>query len=344
MNRQINHLDETKKASLTSRVIVALALIALAVPCIFLGGYFYFAFIFVFLLFAIYEMIHSTRKKYSWYVYLITYITVISYFIWFVIKGNLASYAAYAENEMLADWHFSLENSFKGISVSVYMVIISFFSYCLIGIIHKEFDFNDIMYLFGMSIFIGIGFQALLFIRFYPFYAFQTFDAGFDTKAGVFKYWGSAVFFIFVVFTCIMNDTFAYFVGMFFGKHHMNERISPHKTWEGFFGGWLLGGLSGFAFVILADYFGYSMLPTVAIFNFSKDWWWIVLLSFTLPLVGDLGDFTFSLIKRHFNIKDYGTLLKAHGGVLDRVDSLSFCAIFASLLVVFIANGWNFFI
>lgn len=341
MNRQINHLDEKKKASLASRVGVAAALIAVAVPCIFLGGYFYFAFIFFFLLFAIYEMIHVSRKKYAWYVYAITYVVVISYFIWFTIKGNLASYAEASANNTLDSWHFSLENSFRGISVSIYMIIFSFFAYCLIGIIHKEFDFNDIMYLFGMSIFIGVGFQALLFIRFYPFNAF---NGVVDTRSAVFKYWGSTIFFLFVVFTCIMNDTWAYFVGIFFGKHHMNERISPNKTWEGFFGGWILSALSGLVFVIIADYFGFSIIPSVAMFNYSKDWWWVVLLAFTIPLIGDLGDFAFSLIKRHFGIKDYGTLLKAHGGVLDRVDSLSFTAVFASLVVVFIANGWNFFI
>jgi phosphatidate cytidylyltransferase len=62
-----------------------------------------------------------------------------------------------------------------------------------------------------------------------------------------------------------------------------------------------------------------------------------------LPLVANIGDFSMSLIKRHFGFKDYGKLLGAHGGVLDRVDSLMFSCAFASVLVVIFENGWRFF-
>lgn len=340
MNRQINTLDGKKKASLLSRVVVAFVLISLAVPCIVLGGYFYFAFISFFFLIAVFEMIHATGKKYAWYVYLLTYVLDISYFIWFVIKGNVASYLAF-KNGNISSWSFSLEPEFLGLSVSIYMIIFSFFSYCLIGIFHKEFDLNDIMYLFGMSLFLGIGFQSLLFIRYYPFPCFS--KAGLDTSSPYFWYWGSATLFLFVGFTTIMNDTWAYFVGIFFGKHHMNERVSPNKTWEGFYGGWILGALSGLTLALLCDCYGYPVLPSLAIFSYSKSWWWIVLLSLTIPLIANLGDFTFSLIKRHFGFKDYGTIFKAHGGVLDRADSLTFTFIFTSLIVIFVSNGWNIF-
>jgi phosphatidate cytidylyltransferase len=130
---------------------------------------------------------------------------------------------------------------------------------------------------------------------------------------------------------------------MLFGKHHMNERISPNKTWEGFFGGWIIGGLLSLTFVMICDACGFPMLPSMRIFGENTAWWWPTILAFSLPLIGDIGDFTFSLIKRHYGIKDYGKGLGAMGGILDRADSLLFCCIYASVFIVFVNAGWNFF-
>ena len=89
-----------------------------------------------------------------------------------------------------------------------------------------------------------------------------------------------------------MNDTGAYFVGSLFGKHKMNERISPHKTWEGFFGGWIFGAVAGLAFGFGVTFAGYPMLPTLD----ATHWYWIGALALVLPLISDLGDLAFSMV------------------------------------------------
>lgn len=125
---------------------------------------------------------------------------------------------------------------------------------------------------------------------------------------------------VFILIATYMTDTGAYFSGYFFGKHKLNERISPKKTIEGSIGGWLIGFLSGVAFA----YFFVDRLP----FNF------LVVCSAIIPIVSQIGDLAFSAIKRHFNIKDFGTIFPAHGGVLDRIDSLLF-----SLMAFYILVG-----
>ncbi len=68
-----------------------------------------------------------------------------------------------------------------------------------------------------------------------------------------------------------------------------------------------------------------------------------LLLSAVMPIIANLGDFTFSAIKRNYNVKDFSNLLPGHGGLLDRIDSLLFTSGFISVMLIFINNGWNFF-
>jgi len=125
---------------------------------------------------------------------------------------------------------------------------------------------------------------------------------------------------VFILVATYLTDTGAYFSGYFFGKNKLNERISPKKTIEGAIGGWLVGFLSGVAF----SYFFVDRLP----FDF------LVICSAIIPIVSQIGDLAFSSIKRHFGIKDFGTIFPAHGGVLDRIDSLLF-----SLMAFYILVG-----
>lgn len=125
---------------------------------------------------------------------------------------------------------------------------------------------------------------------------------------------------LFILIATYATDTGAYFSGYFFGKHKLNERISPKKTIEGSIGGWLFGFLIGITYA----YFFVDRLP----FEF------MVLCSAILPIVSQIGDLAFSSIKRYFNIKDFGTIFPAHGGVLDRIDSLLF-----SLMAFYILVG-----
>ena len=208
----------------------------------------------------------------------------------------------------------------------------------MFGLISKDFDIRDIAYLFSMSFLVGLGFQCMLFCRYHPV-AMQPDAVG----NYLFDWVTSAFLFFFIVIGAFGNDMMAYFVGVFFGKHKMSPRVSPNKSWEGFFGGWILGGLLTFGFACMVEAFGHPILPDFKVMGEGSRWWAVVIISFALPLVGVLGDLTLSLIKRYFGTKDYGKLLASHGGVLDRADSLMFCAIFASILIVVFEKGVHFF-
>ncbi len=358
---EVNKLDEKKKKSLANRLIVAGVLIVLAVPALILGGWFWFAFITLALGVAVYEVMKAPQKKFHPAIWIATYIFVYSYFAWFMIKYNVAEYMRIQSVNSMGGseiWNWSLTDYFDGIWVSIYAVITAFGVYCLFAIISKDFTWADACYLFGMGLFVGVGFQAFLFVRYYPFALLYQDQNGLITNGAhfvnptcddpyyaspLFRYFGSCVFLIYCVLVACLNDAFAYFVGVFLGKHHMNERISPNKTWEGFFGGWILSALAAFGFAAICDFNGFPLLPAMRIFGEGAQWWWTVLLSLLLPLIGVLGDFTFSLIKRFYGFKDYSHVLGAHGGILDRADSIVFILLIASVFAVFTSQGWNFF-
>lgn len=350
---EMNQLDEKKKKSLANRIIVAAIMILTCIPCLILGGWFYFAMILIFLVGAIYEILHTSRKKYPWYVWVFTYLIILSYVYWVFIKDNVTSYSAAKSAGTLDSWTFSLEYHFDTLYLSVFAIALALGGYFVFSIFNENFTITDITYFMTMGLLVGLGFQALLFVRYYPFaygehsntgIIYQLGWDGVDKNGASFRYWHSAIFIIFIFFTTIMNDVWAYFVGMLFGKHHMNPRISPNKTWEGFFGGWILGGLSGMGFVMIVDACGFPILPSMRIFGANTQWWWPLIFSLALPLIGDIGDLSFSFVKRAFNIKDFSKFLGAHGGVLDRADSLTFASIFASVFAVCVSMGWNFFI
>ncbi len=123
---------------------------------------------------------------------------------------------------------------------------------------------------------------------------------------------------LFLLIVTYLTDTFALFGGMAFGKHKLNERISPKKTIEGSLSGWFAGALGGILFGLNFT----SLKPQV-----------IIPASLLIPIVSQLGDLAFSSIKRHFGIKDFSNLLPGHGGVLDRIDSLIFALIMFSVFL-----------
>lgn len=125
---------------------------------------------------------------------------------------------------------------------------------------------------------------------------------------------------IYVAIATFLCDTGAYFFGVFFGKHKLIPRVSPNKTWEGSIGGYVTGAVtSGLFGLLVLDGLDASLVLTGAL---------------TLPLIAQVGDLGFSSIKRHFGIKDFGSFLPGHGGVLDRVDSLIFCLMWFYALMI----------
>jgi phosphatidate cytidylyltransferase len=111
------------------------------------------------------------------------------------------------------------------------------------------------------------------------------------------------------------NDTGAYLVGSLFGKHRLFERISPKKSWEGFFGGILLAVAVSFLFA--------RFEPDIPSYHWAG-------LAFIVSIFATWGDLAESLIKRTLDVKDSGKTLPGHGGFLDRFDSL-LLAVYAML-------------
>ena len=134
-------------------------------------------------------------------------------------------------------------------------------------------------------------------------------------------YGGGLLLIVMVAAFC--SDTMALFAGMAFGKHKLAPKVSPKKTREGAVGG-LVGGMVGMILFRIVFF-----LVTEVQLNIG----WCVLLGLLGAAMGQLGDLSFSAIKREYGIKDYGRLLPGHGGVLDRFDSVIFAAPIVWLIV-----------
>ena len=106
------------------------------------------------------------------------------------------------------------------------------------------------------------------------------------------------------------SDSWAYVSGRLFGKRKLFERLSPNKTWEGFWGSVILTIASAYALSV--NGFGLS----------SSEW---MILGGLTVFAATIGDLFQSMLKRSSNIKDSGNILPGHGGILDRFDSILFC-------------------
>ena len=136
-----------------------------------------------------------------------------------------------------------------------------------------------------------------------------------DTTAGIWAgiYLGTVVW---------MTDSAAFFTGRQIGGEKLAPGISPSKTWSGALGGLALGTIAGvIVWMLITD----------------SPWWIGVVLSVAISILGQLGDLGESAVKRHFRIKDSGDIIPGHGGLMDRLDSLTFGLIL--VLIVGAAHG-----
>lgn len=324
-----NELSSGAKKSMRTRIISAIVGLAIVVPAIFLGDWIYFAVISIALLIACYEILGCTNKR--------TVITVVVYFIFVAL---------------IAYWPLfkSLATGFKESKIDVYynriylpitVVILGIFLVFFLTVIYKDFTVHDACFLFAMAILVGLGFQCLFYLRYVPIYLFGVQGAeafSFTVDSSI----RPSMLLIFVIISTFMTDTGAYFVGVFFGKNKMNERISPKKTWEGFVGGVVISFVLSCVFGFVSAACGFPIHPALSV---EGGWYLILILSLLVPLFATLGDFVFSSIKRYWGIKDYGKLIPGHGGVLDRLDSILFSVIFASIFIFMLSaitkEGFN---
>ena len=150
---------------------------------------------------------------------------------------------------------------------------------------------NNLVYSLFAIIYIAIPFSLLNFF----------FNPSLETH-------GSHPFLLVGYFALVwINDIFAYLTGILVGKHKLFERISPKKTWEGTAG--------GLVFTVLIALLFSRFLPELRVSN------WIII-AILVIISGTFGDLCESMMKRKFNIKDTGTILPGHGGILDRFDAL----------------------
>lgn len=239
------------------RMITALAILAVVLPPLILGGNWLYLLIGAFVLLAVHEILSCLFKKNHW-----------------VLYGFLVSAVG-----------LMAVSSLKLFSAFIPLVLILLFVFCICS---EEFSVDKISIVFVFVMLIVLTVRAMLMI---------------------YGAYGPLVM-VHILLATYLTDTGAYFCGRFFGKHKLNERISPKKTIEGSIGGWFCGAVFSFLF----GFFFLKELPFV-LMCFS---------SILMPVVGQIGDLAFSAIKRHEGIKDFGNIFPGHGGVLDRIDSLIF--------------------
>lgn len=162
----------------------------------------------------------------------------------------------------------------------------------------KKYSVDDALFMMGATLFIGISMNLLILIRNF-----------------------SLLYIVYIFLITCVTDTFALVTGKFIGKHKFAPKISPKKTWEGFFGGTLWGAFCGTIF------FNTVIDPSVNIVV-------IAIVTTALSIIGQLGDLVFSAIKRHYGEKDFSNLIPGHGGILDRLDSTIFVVLGFLLFLV----------
>ena len=158
----------------------------------------------------------------------------------------------------------------------------------------NEYTTSDAFSLTSFLLLVGLGLNFLLSTRNY-----------------------SLSYFILLMLIPIFTDTFAYFGGMLIGKHKVTK-LSPKKTWEGCITGLLVST------ILSSIYYMYFIGNTLTL---NK-----VLILILASIIAQIGDLFFSKIKRENKIKDYSNLIKGHGGILDRIDSLVFGVLLYTLL------------
>ena len=185
-----------------------------------------------------------------------------------------------------------------------YAVVLIFFMFTVLLfstllLTHKRYTLENISVIFLLAVIISIFFTSLIYVRrMNPggnFYIYLVFVGGF------------------------MNDTGAYLFGRLLGKHKLAPEISPKKTVEGAIAGVICAVLGFLIAAFLINKFNDDL---------SINYYAFAICGFFAAIVAQFGDLTASAIKRNFGIKDFGSIMPGHGGILDRFDSIIFVSPF----------------
>lgn len=321
----INKLNDEAKASLKTRVISATVGLVVIIPAIILGDWLFLAEMIALVGIASYEIVRCAKKKYSIWLYICTGLAMFALTFWPIFR-NLIAYGVVGEGHI----YFY----FDSLYISFLVLVLSIFALFYIIMWDENFTVRDACFILTTGLLTALGFQCLTFIRFYPANLMGVHE-GFYNTDNTFMSMLLMIYFLIAVF---FTDIGAYFTGMLFGKKKINPRISPKKTWAGFFGGLIISTVLSATFGLVLAACGYPILPVVKGFSIFdlNHWYNIVLLSALIPPFATLGDFVFSAMKRYFDTKDFGKLMPGHGGVLDRADSIIFAALVTGLFIIIV--------
>ena len=328
---EVNELSETTKVSMKTRIIAGLIALAIFMPLSIVGDWFFVALILFVGVVAIFEIIRCAKPKHVGWLTVASAVLMLAITFWPILRQ------LFDASQLSADW--KLWTSFPTLYLSIIILFASLFMSFLFVVLDKDTSVSEACFIFTASLLVSFGLQCALFLRFYPIivhYGYQTGDALPSVSYfNVYENLQSVLLLFFVIFMTFMTDIGAYFVGVFFGRHKINERISPKKTWEGFIGGMIISFVLSSSIGLILSACGIPLLPGVLDLN---HWYYILGLALVTPLLATLGDFVFSSFKRTYDIKDFGNIIPGHGGILDRLDSLIFAFISAAIFICIVSG------
>ena len=215
-------------------------------------------------------------------------------------KANPVKWVAYLSCILIAIIHV-IPSKYLGtvgfLSLPVLIVIL----FLQVIITNMKTNFNDVAYTFFGICYIIFCMISMSMIR--------------GMENGILLIW-------YLVIAGWGTDIFAYIIGKNFGKHKFSE-VSPKKSIEG-----CIAGAVGAIILIIA----YTYLINQYT-DLSYSYWLVAVIGLILSIIGQIGDFAASAIKRYVGVKDYSNLIPGHGGMMDRIDSLLFIAPFACILL-----------
>ena len=193
--------------------------------------------------------------------------------------------------------------NFAFIPLYIFALILAIFS---VGF-HKDIHTDDLMFTFGGVVLISLSIMSFSYTVF--------------THADHASFW-----IVLILAIPWLSDSFAYFIGSAIGKHQLSPVISPKKSVEGAIAGLIGGTLSGVVVGLV-----YMLIYGNVKMNFPV----LIGLGVINSVISIFGDLMFSVVKRKCSIKDFGSILPGHGGLLDRFDSVIYC-----VPVVFFASQY----
>jgi phosphatidate cytidylyltransferase len=265
------------------------------------------------------EMIrmYETEKRFTKIVKIgIVFLTLATFFS----VGGVINFAGEIQNPLQA----------KGVlNITIPLLTLILFSFL---VFFREFNGEDVGKALTVINYVGLGAASIVILRF----------------LGV-------RFIVYLLLISSLTDTFAYLFGVKFGRHKLIPHISPKKTWEGAVGGAVLATVIASIFALfygsffvpgtlLGDTLNASgeqtLLANFSSLGESTSLWVqalvLVPVTFLASIFAQIGDLVASKLKRTYGIKDFGTILPGHGGLLDRFDSILFVAMFLTAIFILI--------